>query len=1152
MTERLISPSKVTAWLACEHTLTLDHRKISGALKVDTGSFGEMAKMLLEKGETHEQEVLDRYRAAGLRVLEVPERITPANPTPADSGGRTSRDFPGGWEPFDAWVARVGNPMASGEWDVVFQLPLIHDGVRGVADFLVRVPNSPDDAPVYEAVDAKLVRSEAKPGHVLQLCFYADAVKALTGRRADTISLELGSGECERIRLADVEPYWRRLRMRLFDATAAAPTATTEAVPCSHCSFCEYAGVCDTEWRDADSLVFVSGLRSADRVALVDQGVSTMSSLATADPTDDLGIAHTERHVRQADLQVRTAELGEDATPLVEIVPVDAVPVDDDIETQPTGFAAMPAPSPGDVFLDFEGHPFWTAETGLFFLFGLIERTPSSLTEVGKQATADDEDWQFVDWWAHDPDDERQQTEALIEYLADRRDRFPDMHVHHYNHTERSSLERLTRHHGVAELELEKLVAEGRFVDLFPIVTGAVQIGVESYGLKEVERLTSFERSHDIEQGAGAVVEYEAWMRDADQTCLDRIARYNEDDVRATRAVRDWLVDLRPAAEWRAAVLDPYERDEELDELVRRLHEFEPDTPQHLLGDLLGYWRREDAATYMDVRLQLERPLADLIEDPTAVGGLVPVGVVERLGKTGKPIMPGYAFEFPPQEIGHDLEEGCDVAFLIDDQSTRTARADIDTTERRLTIPWNQERVDEGVVPTAVAEFSLFRAGAKLDALRDLATDVLDGRLDSAPARFLFGEPPKFTGGPDPVSAGFEPDVESVIDWAIRMDRSVVPIQGPPGTGKTYVGSHVIRALVSAGLRVGVCAMSHSAIDNLMRAVVGVFDGAGDTGLRAVKQGSDGPFVDRDDFEYAKSIKANHLDDCNVFAGTAWLFAHEKMRTQPVDVLFIDEAGQLGLADTLAASMGAKSVVLLGDPQQLPQVSKASHPGGSGHSASEHVLGDHQTMPADQGVFLDTTWRMHPDVNGFISDVMYDGQLKAHPKCSSQSTAAAGTGLRWIRAEHTGCSRSSQVEADLIADRIAELMGTEWTDADGITAPLTPDDFIVVAPYNDQRRLIDAALDHDVRTRGVPVGTVDKFQGQEAAVVFFSMTTSSSADMPRTGDFLFSKNRLNVAISRARCLAYLVCTDELLDTTAKSVKEMQQIGALCSFVERAG
>ena len=290
-------------------------------------------------------------------------------------------------------------------------------------------------------------------------------------------------------------------------------------------------------------------------------------------------------------------------------------------------------------------------------------------------------------------------------------------------------------------------------------------------------------------------------------------------------------------------------------------------------------------------------------------------------------------------------------------------------------------------------------------------------------------------------------------------------------------------------------------------------------------------------------------------AGTPWFFASTAMRDNPVDVLVVDEAGQLGLADTLAATISAANVILLGDPQQLPQVSQASHPNGAGASALEHVLGDDRTMSADRGVLLDVTWRMHPRVCKFISDTFYEGKLTSHESCAGQSTAA-GVGLRWLRADHAGRSTESPEEAELVAKTIGDLMGKDWTDQKGVTRPLTADDFIVVTPYNDQRRLIESVLAADrsmagLKASAVEVGTVDKFQGREAAVVVFSMATSSKEFMPRTSDFLFSKNRLNVAISRARCLAYVICTDELLDTRARTVEEMALISALCSFVERA-
>ena len=386
-----------------------------------------------------------------------------------------------------------------------------------------------------------------------------------------------------------------------------------------------------------------------------------------------------------------------------------------------------------------------------------------------------------------------------------------------------------------------------------------------------------------------------------------------------------------------------------------------------------------------------------------------------------------------------------------------------------------------------------------------------------------------------------------LCDWVPQLSGSYLPVQGPPGTGKTFTGAHVIHTLVQQGKRVGITAMSHQAIDNQMQAVVDRFAEEGSP-LRAARRAKTGPV---DGVDYLNTNKKVAVGEYDVVAGTPWLFASTDMRANPVDVLVVDEAGQLGLADTLAASISAHNVLLLGDPQQLPQVAQASHPNRSGVSALEHLLGEGvQTFPPEQGVLLDTTWRMHPDVCQFISDVMYEGRLTSETSCAVQATAA-GTGLRWIRADHTGRSTESPEEAALVAATIRGLVGTEWTDRHGEKRPLTVDDVIVVTPYNDQRRLLTAALQSDPATSGVEVGTVDKFQGREAAVVIFSMATSSAEFMPRNADFLFSKNRLNVAISRARCLAYLICTDDLLDTRARDVEQMTLISALCSFVEHA-
>ncbi|HVN49980.1 MAG TPA: ATP-binding protein, partial [Acidimicrobiales bacterium] len=457
--------------------------------------------------------------------------------------------------------------------------------------------------------------------------------------------------------------------------------------------------------------------------------------------------------------------------------------------------------------------------------------------------------------------------------------------------------------------------------------------------------------------------------------------------------------------------------------------------------------------------------------------------------------------------------------------------------------------------PTTIIRHEYVHPGPKIVALDELATRILEpSGLPPNPAAvaLLRREAPRFVPGGGPAGGRFTDDLAEMTAWATQLDGSFVAVQGPPGTGKTFRGAHLIRTLILAGQRVGVTAFSHNAIANLVHETVEVMtrDGGIDRlhGIR--KPRPDSSEAPAPGVEHTQDNRKCARDGYNLVAGTTWLFANDAMVDNPLDVLIVDEAGQLALADTLAACRSARNVVLLGDPSQLPQVSQAVHPHRSGDSVLQHVLGDDVTLPDDRGVFLSETRRMHPDVCRFISDEIYDGRLHSHESCAQQTTEL-GTGLRWLRADHQDCVTESEEEAALVVAQIAALMGTEWTNQHGVTAPLTPRDFMVVAPYNDQVHLLLDLLGETRRTRDVPVGTVDKFQGRQAAVVFFTMTTSSAHDMVRGANFLFSRNRLNVAISRARCLAYLVCTEELLDSRARDVEEMRLLSTLCSFAEHA-
>ncbi|MFN6118472.1 MAG: DEAD/DEAH box helicase, partial [Actinomycetes bacterium] len=596
----------------------------------------------------------------------------------------------------------------------------------------------------------------------------------------------------------------------------------------------------------------------------------------------------------------------------------------------------------------------------------------------------------------------------------------------------------------------------------------------------------------------------------------------------------------------------PEETYPDIDELVERLHEFDLGTPEHLLGDLLGYWLRERRAVFGDmIARTLYEPTAQL-DNSAVLAGLEFVGMVAPLGKNGTPLQERARFRFPPPALGRKFREpGAKVIFSVgDDQLVFADVREVDLDECTLDLSWGERAEELGVHPTVIVLNDWVDPKPKPAALAGLAAKVLDDDEPSSSAMALLRrEAPRFVPGGGPTAGVFTDDVDDVCRRVLELDHSYLAVQGPPGTGKTFTGAHVVHALVDAGKRVGITAMSHAAIDNLLGEVLKVFEDNGGMGGVKIARRDEKPDLPDPRITYFTGNARSPFHGHEIVAGTTWLFARPEWVDEPLDVLVIDEAGQLSLADALAVAPAAKSIVLLGDPLQLAQVTQGSHPDGAGASVLEHVLGEHGTIPPERGVFLSTTRRMHPDVCSFISEEIYEGRLTSHPDCERQTTEH-GTGLRWIVAEHTGRETECEEEAELVVGEIRRLLGTRYTDRNGTEGELTVDDILVVAPYNDQVALIREHLAADPATAGVRVGTVDKFQGQEAPVVFFSMTASSAADVSRGLDFLIARNRLNVAISRAKVLAYVVCTEELLDTRAKTVKDMHLLSTLCAFAER--
>jgi predicted RecB family nuclease len=1056
------SPSDLTAYLACEHLTQLERQVALGRLERPEVDDPEN-ELVRRKGIEHERAYLDSLRAAGKTVAEI--ALEP------------DLDF--------ARAARETEDALRRGVDVVFQGVLADGSWRGVADFLERQPDGS-----YEAVDTKLARN-AKPAHILQLCFYTEQLARLQGRGPRLMHVVLGSGERASYRPEEFDAYYRRVRAR-FVAFASADRET-EPYPVPFCDWCDFRPLCDAWWEQADHLSRVARLFRRHYRLLRAAGIGSLAELArSAGEVEGIDPAILQRLREQARLQLAARETGRDSFLLIPPEPG-------------TGLALLPPPSRGDLFFDLEGNPFWDATGSLEYLWGW----------VGADA-------RFRALWAHDRESERRAFERFVDLVHERLADDPALHVYHYAPYETTVLRRLMGRYGTREDEVDDLLRRGVFVDLYAVVRNGVRVSQPRYSLKNLEVFLPLERQAEIREGASSIVMFEEWMRTGEQSVLDAIAAYNEEDCLATLQLRDWLLERQREALGQFGPFplpDPKQAIEEKPEHAERaaLRQALLDAGEELAAELLSYHRREDKPVWWAFFERVEKTPEELVEDAESIGCLELVAGPEQVTKKSV----AWTFTFPPQE--HRIGQGQDAK----DPATREDAGEIlavDREGRRLVLK-RGPKLEEAPLPEALIPGGPYWTGAQRDALARLGRSILagDGRYPALES-ILRREP-----FPAPVQTN---DLEELKRLVGGLDGRHLFVQGPPGSGKTWAGGRLVSHLLGEGRTVGLASTSHKAIHKLLEEV----EEAG-LPVPARKKASSG---NPESFFESRTELVENVTDVQeahgvpLLAGTAWLFAHESF-DGALDYLFLDEAGQISLGDALAMGTCARNVVLLGDPNQLAQVSQGVHPQGTDASVLEHLLGAETTISPDRGVFLARTFRLHPDLCAYVSEAFYEGRLEPDATTAARTTPA-GTGLRYLPVPHEGRRQESPEEVARVREEVGRLLGL------GMRA----DQLIVVAPYNAQVNLLRGELPEAVR-----VGTVDKFQGQEADVVLYSMASSSGEDIPRSLEFLFSRNRLNVAISRARCLAYLVASPRLLEVDARTIEHMRLANSLCRFVELA-
>ena len=1151
------SATDLVGFLECGHLANLERAAVWGHLDRPTRR-DPVLDRIAQRGQQHEARFLASLQSQPVAIAEIgSDEELPFRERVARGREAT------------LWAMREGA-------DVIYQAVLFDGGRLGYADFLVRVEQPSNLGPWgYEVWDTKLARY-AKASAVLQICMYSDMVGELQGRPPKQMHLALGGVRAERVsfRVADFAAYYRMVAREFEEALHQTPTypVPTAPEPVEHCDICRWSLRCSAEWRASDDLSLVAGLSSRQRRALHGGGVTTRTELAEPagalpDRLDGAGRNALRRIQAQADIQVRGERLG---TVISERI---APPRDRDGALVPNqGLLMLPEPSPGDLYFDIEGDPFFGSDEvdGIEYLFGVIE--PGRTDAAGQPA--------FHAFWSIEggtvtTNGERRAFEAFIDLVMDRLASDPKLHVYHYAPYEPTAVKRLAGRYGTREEEVDHLLRGEVFVDLFRAVRQGIRASVESYSIKRLEPLYDFSREVGLRDAGTSIVEFETWLelgqgaeRDG---LLAEIEGYNRDDCVSALRLRDWLESQRSALADelgivlpRPTVPEPEETEDSdaqkaVNALVDALTVGLPDTvdqapEEHgrwLLAQLLNWYRREAKSTWWRY-FYLKNELTDeeRRDESDALGGLTLESSWADTAPRARSTF--YRFRFPPQDHGikvssspHDPATGSAVGAVthLDDE------AGVIDIRRGSSQPAPE--------PTSLIPHEYINPEPKPGSLRRIAEHVLEYGIEGpgphrAARDLLIRDHPRIgQNAGQPLRLAGEEAPAAARRLVASLDESYLAIQGPPGSGKSTVGAEMIVDLVMEGKRVGVTANSHQVIGELLAKVAKV---AGERGVAADIGQRSG---DVPTFGEAVHLKTNDAardaladGSVSVVGGTAWLWAREDM-AESVDVLFIDEAGQMSLADAIAASPCASSLVLLGDPQQLDQPLQGTHPPGAERSALAHVLDGERVVPDQLGLFLDGSWRLHPEISSYTSEVFYEGRLHSRPGREQLALAGvsplSGTGIRFLPVVHRGQSNESPEEAEEVARLVRSLLDADpaYTDAEAVSHALKKEGVLVITPYNAQVKALSDLLP------GFRIGTVDKFQGQEAPISIYSMATSSPDEAPRGMEFLYSLNRLNVATSRAQCLTLVVASPKLLRVRCRTPRQMQLANAVARLVEMA-
>ena len=1109
----LFSPSDLITFMDSPFASAMDRSKIlNPALDNQIDPEDALFKSLQNKGDKHEQQFINRLKLEGHDILD-------NNQCSAKKTLETT-----------LIAMQEGKNIIAGGY-------LSHEQFAGTSDILAKVPgNSLFGNYHYEVWDIKLSK-KLKPYFAIQLCCYVDILQHLQGIRPEFFTIVLGNNEKKRLRVENYFSYYQSLKTKFLEFHNSPETKTIH--PSESNNFGRWSNLAKSILEEQDHLSQVANLSRLQIKKLENAGISTMKelSISSKENIPQMCDSVLNKAKKQAALQISSRNLD---IPNYIILPHS--------KGVKKGLSLLPPHSNLDVFFDIEGYP--GDEGGLEYLWG-----NTYFDNNGNK--------NFKDFWAHNSNEEKQTFIEFIDWVYERWQKDHSMHIYHYANYEIAAIRKLMGRYGICEDKVDNLLRNNVFIDLYNIVRQGMMIGEPRYSIKNVEHIYRDKRNTDVASGGDSIVVYENWRNNPDgmtwqtSAILKSIRDYNIDDCDSTQELTVWLrqeqkkhnieylsPDNNDATKLSEEISDTIQLREKLLAKSRDSNNIKESEAFETLAWSLEFHRRENKPIWWKMFDRMGWLENEIYDDMECLGGLI------RTSK--EPFLPTSRSKNKVYEYRYDPEQpfkGIAKYFYVLEKDNLRINCHEHHLGKGVISFQSKEELPEyiNIIPDEYVNPNPIP-----NAVKTVSEKLLnDQSMDCAIMDFLKKDRPRIKNNIfGDIIKSKDNFLPQVIEAAINLDRSYLCIQGPPGTGKTYTAKHIISKLLQQGKTVGVASNSHKAITNLISGVAHYINEQ-NIDAELIKVGGDDQDVlfEMHNVRYIKSIKDFKPAKAVCLGGTAWSFSNNSVQ-EVFDYLFIDEAGQVSIANLIAMSQSCRNIILMGDQMQLGQPIQGSHPGKSSQSILEYLLEGKATIASDIGIFLPLTYRMHPDICRIISDQVYDGKLKSdittnqHILKVNSNIIKQNSGICYISTNHEGNTQGSNEEVIQIKNIVQDLLNTEyWPSSNGQKRYIGWQDILFVSPYNYQVTKLQTALGNLAQ-----VGSVDKFQGQEAPIVILSMCSSNASETPRGIDFLFSKNRLNVAISRAQSLAIIVGNANLAFTPANNLKQMELINFYCKLV----